>query len=125
MKLKTDWLNQLSSAERKAPDDVPEHLPRTEARVLGALRDPLESKRRAWSPALLWSTVCAAMAVTMVMLRWGNQTPPMPRADLAEVQVLFEDEVWSTPTDALLADNGVTDPVVENLSSEINRLLRP
>lgn len=49
----------------------------------------------------------------------------MPRAELAEVQVLFEDEVWSTPTDALLADNGVTDPVVENLSSEINRLLRP
>lgn len=125
MKLKPDWLNQLASAARQAPDDVSESLPRTEARVLGALRDHLEPKRLAWSPALLWSTVCAAIAVAMVMLRWGNQTPPTPRADLAEVQVLFEDEVWSTPTDALLADNGETDPVVEDLSSEINRLLRP
>ncbi len=124
MNLKPDWLNQLASAARQTPDHVPEHLPRTEARVLGALRDPLEPKRRASSTALLWSAVCAAIAVAMVMLRWVNHASPMPRADLA-VQVLFEDEVWSTPTDALLAASGETDPVVENLSSEINRLLRP
>lgn len=124
MKLKPDWLNQLASAARQAPDDAPEHLPRTEARVLDALRDPLEPKGRAWSPALLWSTICAAIAVTVMTLRWVTEAPPMSRADLA-VQVLFEDEVWSTPTDALLADSGETDPVVENLSSEINGLLRP
>jgi hypothetical protein len=124
MKLKPGWLDQLSSAARQACDDTPESLARTEARVLGALREPLEAKRSPWSLALFWSAVCAVIAVLLDLPPWVSQAPPENRADLV-VRLLFEDEVWSTPTDALLADSSGADPAVEDLSREINRLLQP
>lgn len=124
MKLKPDWLNQLASAARQTPDEESRSLPRTEVRVLSALRERLESKHPSSIRALVWNTVCGAIAVAIVMLLWVNHAPPVPRAEQA-VQVLFEDEVWSTPTDSLLASRGGSDPVVENLSYEINRLLKP
>jgi hypothetical protein len=67
MKLKPDWLETLSTAARRAPLELPEPLPRTEARVLAALRG---QDGPWWNYLALRGAVAACvLAVAVWMLR--------------------------------------------------------
>jgi hypothetical protein len=60
------------------------------------------------------------------MLLWMQ---PAAEPDLT-LEVLFEDDIWTTPSDALLAENALPEPlagdaVIDRLTNDINQLLKP
>lgn len=117
MKLKPDWLNQLASAARKAPDDVPEHLPRTEARVLGALREASISAVPR-KPLLAGFAVCVMILASVAFWPHAGALPEVSAEALADLEAAE----WEAPSDALLADASPRSN--SDLVREINQLLR-
>jgi hypothetical protein len=64
--------------------------------------------------------------VAVSMLLWMQ---PAAEPDLT-LEVLFEDDIWTTPSDALLAENALPEPlagdaVIDRLTNDINQLLKP
>lgn len=116
MKPKPNWLDQLSAAARNAQHDVPEHLPRTEARVLSALRE-----QRASSPSLkiAWAALAACALVVTGVTMWPRD-PTLPEVSAAALADLEASE-WEAPSDALLADASTASN--SDLMREINQLL--
>jgi hypothetical protein len=116
MKLKPDWLDQLSSAARKRPDDVPEHLPRTEARVLSALRDASPSVLP-WKAMLAGLGVCSLVIAVITLWPYDGALPEVSAEALADLEAAE----WQAPSDALLAD--ASPRANGDLMREINQLL--
>jgi len=116
MKLKPNWLDQLSAASRKAPVEMPEHLPRTKARVLSALREQ-QVLPFAWKAAGAGITACALMIGAAAI--WPED-PALPEVSAAALAVLEAAE-WEAPSDALLAEASMISN--NDLMHEINQLL--
>lgn len=67
---------------------------------------------------LAWATGVLAACIVSAALMWMR-----PHEQPAQLTVLFDDEVWTTPTDSLLADGG--DAEIDSLTRDINQLLKP
>lgn len=76
-----------------------------------------------------WRWLAAAATACMVaasILLWMQ---PAAEPELT-LEVLFEDDIWTTPSDALLAENVTPEPlagdaVIDRLTNDINQLLKP
>lgn len=116
MKLKPDWLDQLSAAARNAPEEVPEHLSRTEARVLAALREQPSLGAR-WKTLLAGAGACLLMIAGIALWPHDPALPEVSAAALADLEAAE----WEAPSDALLADASARSN--SDLMREINQLL--
>lgn len=117
MKLKPDWLNQLAASARQAPAAPPVPLSRTQARVLGTLREAPSPGTMRWKPALALAAACVLIAIASLLRHRDAPLPSVSEAALADL----ESAEWTAPSDALLADAG---PSAEaDLRRQINQLL--
>lgn len=78
---------------------------------------------------LPWRWLGAATAAACVVLFSLLWLKPSPEPEMA-LEVLFEDEIWTTPSDALLAENTspeipAGDAAIDRLTNDINQLLKP
>lgn len=76
-----------------------------------------------WRWLAMTAAACVALALSMLLM----QPPKEPDLTL---EVLFEDDIWTTPSDALLAENATPEPiagdaVIDRLTNDINQLLKP
>lgn len=74
----------------------------------------------------LWLGAAAVACVVAASMLW-IQPPAEPEITL---EVLFEDDIWTTPSDSLLAENTTpvlpaSDAVIDSLTNDINQLLKP
>ena len=116
MKLNPNWLDQLSAASRKSPAETPEPLPRTEARVLSALREQ-HALPFAGKVAGAGIAACTLMIGTVAI--WSDD-PALPEVSAAALADLEAAE-WEAPSDALLAEASLASN--NDLMREINQLL--
>ena len=108
-------LHELREDERR-------HAPSFE----GVLRH--HEARRAPPWPWLWLGAATLACVIAATLRW-MPSPPEP-AIMVEGPVFFGDDLWTTPSDALLAENAASDlppgdAVIDTLTNDINQLLKP
>jgi hypothetical protein len=77
-------------------------------------------------PPWLWLSAAATACVVAASMLWQQPaTPPE-----ITVEMLFEDDIWTTPGDALLAENSTpeflaADTEIESLTNDINQLVKP
>ena len=116
MKPRSDWLDKLAASARSLPIDVPEPLPRTQARVLAAFEKP---SRHTWKPLLGGLATCVIVAMSVWFWTCDKSLPPISEAALADL----ESVEWTPPSDALLADasasteSGLRQQITELLTS--------
>ena len=84
-------------------------------------REARHTAPRRW--LAMTAATCVALALAMLWMQ------PAKEPDLT-LKVLFEDDIWTTPSDALLAENTTSetpagDAAIDRLTNDINQLLKP